>query len=41
MAQAATLALLQALFSQWFSFLVSALEALNFHDGRVCGSVLV
>ena len=29
-AQAATLALLHALFSQWFSFFVSTLEALNF-----------
>ena len=30
MAQAATLALLQTLSSQWFSFFVSTLEALNF-----------
>ena len=29
-AQVATLALLHALFSQWFSFFVSTLEALNF-----------
>eukprot|EP01043_Picozoa_sp_COSAG02_P040047 COSAG02_NODE_3209_length_7165_cov_31.071752_6_plen_76_part_00 len=31
-AQAATLALLHALFSQWFSFFVSTLEALNFQS---------